>query len=75
MHLLKGEYKIVDEPMFDRLMQCKISLNERLDKLQELDKQILALTEDEDLESKIKQADQFTDRIWQVVFRIEHKIQ
>ena len=61
--------------MFDRLMQCKISLNERLDKLQELDKQILALTEDEDLESKIKQADQFTDRIWQVVFRIEHKIQ
>ena len=46
----------------------------KLDKLRELNEQILALVADEDIESKIEQCDQFTDRIWQMVFRIEYKI-
>jgi len=40
MHQLEGEYEIEAGPTFDRLMQCKVSLNEKLDKLRELDEQI-----------------------------------
>jgi len=33
MHQLAGEYEIDDGPTLDRLMQCKVSLNEKLAKL------------------------------------------
>ena len=71
MHQQEGECKVVDGPTLDRLMQCKISLNQKLVELRKLDEKILALVVDEDIESKIEQADQFTDRIQQTVFRIQ----
>ena len=74
MNQLEGEYEIEDGPTLDRLKQCKVSLNEKLDKLRELDEQILALVKDENIESEIEQADQFKERIQQAVFRVEHKI-
>jgi len=67
----EGECKVVDGPTLDRLIQCKISLNYKLDKLRKLDEKILALVADEDIQSKIEQTDQFTDRIQQTVFRIQ----
>ena len=74
IHQLEGEYEIEDGPMLDRLVQCKVSLNEKLDKLHELDDQILALVEDEDIESEIEQANQFNKRIHKRRFVLEHKI-
>ena len=74
MHQLEGEYEIEDGPTLDRLMQCKVSLNEKLDKLRELDEQILALVEDDGIESEIEQADQFNKRIQQAEIHVEHKI-
>ena len=32
-HQLKGEYEIDDGPSLERLMQCKLSLKEKLDRL------------------------------------------
>jgi len=74
MHQLAGEYEIDDGPTLDRLMQCKVSLNEKLTKLCQLDEQILALVEDDDIENEIEQADQFKEKIQQSVFCVMHKI-
>jgi len=54
MHQLEGEYEIEAGPTLDRLMQCKVSLNEKLDKLRELDEQILTLVENDDIEKLSK---------------------
>ena len=54
-------------PTLNRLMQCKVSLNEKLDKLRDLDEKILTLVEDDDIENEIEQADQFKERIQQAV--------
>ena len=74
MRQLEGEYGIDGGPTLTRLMQCKLSLNEKLDRLRELNQEILALVEDDEIESEIEQADQFTERIQQAVIRLEHKI-
>ena len=74
MRQLEGEYEIDDGLTLTRLMQCKLSLNEKLDKLRELNQAILALVEDDETESEIEQADQFTVRIQQAVIHLEHKI-
>ena len=74
MHQLEGEYEIDDGPTLDRLMQCKLSLNQKLDKIRELDEEILALVDDDGIENEIEQADQFKERIQQAIIRVEHKI-
>ena len=74
MHQLEREYGIDDGPSLDRLMQCKLSLNEKLERLHTLNEEILTIVEDDDIESEIEQADQFKDRIHQAMFRIQHKI-
>ena len=71
---LEGEYEIDDGPTLDRLMQCKLSLNQKLDKIRELDEEILALVDDDGIENEIEQADQFKERIQQATIRVEHKI-
>ena len=70
MHQLEGEYEIDDGPTLDRLM----SLNQKLDKIRELDEEILALVDDDGIENEIEQADQFKERIQQAIIRVEHKI-
>ena len=74
MHQLEGEYEIDDGPMLTREMQCKLSLNEKLDRLRKLNQEILELVEDDDIGNEIEQADQFTERIQHAVIRLEHKI-
>ena len=74
MHQLDGKYEIENGPTLNRLMQCKLSLNEKLDRLRALDEEILALVEDEGIADEIEQADQFKEQIQQVVFRVEHEI-
>jgi len=61
MQQLEGEYEIEAEPVLDRLMQYKASLNEKLDKLHKLDEQISTLVKDDDIENEIEQADQFRE--------------
>jgi len=51
-------------PTIDQLLQWKLSLNEKLTKLQTLDKEILTFVDDEAIEDKIEQADVFHER-WQ----------
>jgi len=74
MHQLESEYEIDDGPTLDRLVQCKLSLTEKLDKLHEIDETILNLIDEENIESEIEQADQFKERIQLAVIRLDHKI-
>jgi len=55
-------------------MQCKLSLNEKLEWLRTLDEEILTLVPDDDIEMEIGQADTFKECIHQALFHIEHKI-
>ena len=74
MHQLEGEYEIEDGPTIERLMQCKLSLNEKLQRLGTLDEEILTLVGDDDIESEIEQADIFKERIHQAILHVQHKI-
>lgn len=74
MRQLEGEYEIDDGPSLERLMQCKLSLNEKLDRLRTLDDEILTLVVDEDIESESEQTDQFKERIHQAIFYVQHSI-
>ena len=74
MHQLEEVYGIDDGSSLDRLMQYKLSLNEKLEWLRTLDEEILTIVEEDNIESEIEQADQFKDRIHQAIFRIQHKI-
>jgi len=74
MRQLEGEYGIDDGPSLERLMQCKLSLNEKLDRVSTLDEEILALVDDDGIESEIEQADQFRERVHQAMFHLQHTI-
>ena len=54
-------------------MQCKLSLNEKLERLRTLEEEILTIVED-DIETEIEQADQFKERIHLAMFRLQHTI-
>lgn len=55
----------------ERLQQCKQTLNDKLEILKMLDKEILTLTEENDMEDKIKQADIFKEWLQQLLFGAE----
>ena len=74
IHQLEGEYEIDDGPSLDGLMQCKLSLNEKLEGLRTSDEEILTIVEDDDIETEIEQADQFKERIHLAMFRLQHTI-
>jgi len=74
MHQLAEESDTAEGPSLDRLMQCKLTLSDKLQKLHTLDDEILALVDDEAVEDEIEQADIFKERIQQTVIRVERLI-
>ena len=61
-------------PAMDKLQQWKLSLTEKLAKLQALDEEILALVEDSAIDEEIEQADIFREKLQQTVCGIERLI-
>jgi len=61
-------------PAIDKLQQRKLSLTEKLAKLQSLDEEILALVEDSAIDEEIEQADIFCEKLQQTVCDIERLI-
>ena len=55
----------------DRLQQSKLMLQEKLDTLNALDQEILALVEDGALKDEIEQADVFKERLQQSLITID----
>ena len=57
MNQLAEESASEGGPMLERLLQCKLSLKEKLETLKTLDEEIIALVEEDALEDQIEQAD------------------
>ena len=50
-------------PTLEKLLQCKLSLKEKLEALKILDEEIIALVDEDPLEDQIEQADVFKERV------------
>jgi len=74
MHQLAVESDTAEGPSLDRLMQCKLTLMNRIQKLHTLDKEILTHVDDEAVEDEIEQADVFKERIQQIVIHLERLV-
>ena len=57
-----------------RLAQLKLSLQEKLDTLKQIDGEILELTEEGDLENEIQQADTFKDSVYSAMVRLQEAV-
>ena len=53
-----------EEVNLARLAQLKLSLQEKLETLKQLDSEVLELTEDKDLEAEIQSADDYKDCVY-----------
>ena len=53
-----------------RLAQLKLSLEEKLETLKQLDAEMLELTSEDDLENEIQQADEFKDEIYSAIVKL-----
>ncbi len=53
-----------DSPDVSKLSRLKLSLNEKLEVLKQLDSEILALVEEGDVAGKIEQSDEFKEGIY-----------
>lgn len=51
------------EAVMTKLEQCRITLKEKLETLKQLDKEILGLVEDSEVDNEIEQADTFKERV------------
>ena len=60
------------EPAPAHLAQLKLSLEEKLSTLTKLDSEILDLTEDDDVDAEIQEADEFKDRMYGAIVRLEN---
>ena len=54
-----------------RLAQLKLSLQEKLETLKQLDSEVLELTEDKDLEAEIQSAHDYKDGVYAAVVGID----
>ena len=63
MNQLEVDRATEDGPTLDRLQQYKLTLKEKLETLNTLDQEILALVEDSAIEDEIEQADVFKERL------------
>ena len=62
-----------EEPDPARLAQLKLSLQEKLSTLTRLDSEILDLTEDENVDTEIQEADEFKDRVYGAIVRLDNR--
>ena len=58
----------------DKLLQWKVTLNEKLTKIRTLDDEILALIDNDAIDDEIEQADVFSERLQQMICRMEQPI-
>ena len=63
-----------DGPTLNRLQQCKLMLKEKLETLNTLDQEILALVEDSALKDEIEQANVFKERLQHSIITAERLI-
>ena len=61
-------------PALERLLQWKLSLNDKLQKLKSLDNEILALVSDDAIDDEIEQADVFSERLQQSIISVDQLI-
>ena len=66
-----GELLGADTPDVVRLSQLKLSLQEKLDVLKQLDGEILGLVEEGSVAEEIEQADRFKEEIYGIMVRID----
>ena len=74
MNQLAEESASKDGPTLERLLQCKLSLKEKLETLKALDEEIISLVDEDALDDQIEQADVFKERVQQSVFIAERLI-
>ena len=68
-HLLPAEY-----PDLSKLSQLKLSLNEELKVLKELDNKILCMFEEDKVAGEIEQSDRFKERLYTAMVRVKHAL-
>ena len=61
-----------EDPELARLAQLKLSLEEKLNILTKLDSEVLDLTADDDVEDEIQEADEFKDRVYGAIIRLDN---
>ena len=74
MHQLEEATDVTGGPTLEKLLQWKLSLNEKLQKLKLLDNEILALVNDDGIEEEIEQADVFSERLHQSIISVDQLI-
>ena len=74
MNQLAEESAREDRPTLERLLQCKLSLKDKLETLKSLDEEIIAVVDEDALDDQIEQADVFKERVQQSVFIAERLI-
>jgi len=62
-----------ESPDLARLAQLKRSLEEKLSTLTRLDSEISDLTEDENLDAEIQEADEYKDRVYGAIVRLDKR--
>ena len=74
MHQLEEATDVTGGPTLEKLLQWKLSLNKKLQKLKLLDNEILALVNDDGIEEEIEQADVFSERLHQSIISVDQLI-
>ena len=62
-----------EEPDEIRLAQLKLILEEKINTLTRLDSEILDITEDDNVEVEIQEADEFKERVYGVIVRLGNR--
>ena len=70
---LTGDLLKADVVDGTKLAQLHLSLGEKLETLKQLDGEILELTEDGNLETEIQQADEYKERIYSVMVKLDEQ--
>ena len=74
MHQIEEASAVTEGLALERLLQWKLSLNEKLQKLKLLDNEILALVNDDAVEEEIEQVDVFSERLQQSIISVDQLI-
>ena len=72
-HVIRQVYKAIEseddiESVCNKLQQCKVVLEEKLDTIKLLDADILELVEGKDLEEETGSADEFKEKVYEALF-------
>ena len=65
---------LADTPDPDRLALLKLTLNEKLDTLRKFDSEIIELTPEDGLEGEIQQSDEYKERMYDAVTKIDRVV-